>query len=311
MTGLAGGHDNRSAMADRMPEFTRVVESRFPGLIAELAKLIGESEKKYQGAVSDSESFLWEHTTHVASLACRLAQAQDLDPLPAVIVALFHDAGKFAGGRYHENGVAEEEGASRIAEPLLRKFGMKAGDVKRVLAGLKALYNEKAARNASAAIVHDADFLSKFGALGVANFFVKSALRGRTVGSAVLGHLSKELTYAACLPLNMRTAAGRKLAAKKAADSLRFFNTLLSELRDAHIADLRIQSVRLPRPVSPGRPLEVRLVASAACPKCGGRWSRAWSLETGVKCRKLCVDWVCRCCGDRLETSFCLPEIVS
>ncbi len=296
-------------MAGRPPNFASIVESRFPGLIAEIAKIIRDSERELQGTRPGSESFLWEHTRLVAALACRLAKGQHLDPLLPAVAALFHDAGKFSAGSYHEDDIAEEEAAARIAAPLLHKFGMKSADVNRVTAGLKALYNEKSPRNPIAAIVHDADFLCKFGALGVANFFVKSTLRGCTIGSAILGHLSKELTYASSLPLNMRTAAGRRLAAKKAADSMRFFASLVSELRDAQIADLKVSRLRLPDPDDPTMTMDIRLVASATCPRCGGRWMRDCAIETGVKCRKLRIDWVCRVCRGKSETSFCLPEI--
>lgn len=309
LTGSAGPRDNRSAMADQKLHYSGVVDSRFPGLTEEVRKVIRESEQKYDGGSRSSESFLWEHTTHVASLAHRLALAENLDPVIPAVAALFHDAGKFAGGRYHEDAGAEEEESARIAEPLLRRFGMRSADINRVISGLRALYSEKAAKNAVARIIHDADFLSKFGALGVASFFVKSALRGRTLGSAVLGHLSKELTYAACLPSNMHTAAGRRLAAKKAADSLKFFDSLLADLRDAGIADLEVRRMRVPHPTRKKRSLEVRLVASRTCPRCGGRWQRTWTTERGVKCRKLIVDWTCRGCAGQLETSFCLPEI--
>jgi len=296
-------------MARHKLSYSGLVESQFPGMIQEIRKVIRESESRYEGSSGTAESFLWEHTTHVASIAHSLAQAEGLDPLIPAVAALFHDAGKFAGGRYHEDAITEERESARIARSLLPRFGMKSADVKRVRSALKALYDEKARKNAVADLIHDADFLSKFGALGVAGFFVKSALRGRTLGAAVLRHLSKEVTYAACLPLNMRTAAGRKLAAKKAADSLRFFRLLLAELRGAQIADFRIRRLRVPDPE--GRSLEVRLVLPAACPGCGGRWSTAWATEQGVKCRKLSVDALCRRCGERLETSFCLPEITS
>jgi len=186
---------------------------------------------------------------------------------------------------------------------------MKSTQIRQVLSGLKGLYNEKAGKNAVAAILHDADFLSKFGALGVAGFFIKSALRGRTLRSAVLGYLSKELTYAACLPLNMRTAAGRRLAARKAADSLKFFRSLVAELRDARIADLKIKQIRLPYPSRTNQSLKVQLVVSPICPKCGGSWNMVWETEKGIKCNKLNIDWACSHCGERLETSFCLPEL--
>jgi len=299
------------AMAVQKQNYGELIEARFPGLIAKIKRTIEESEKAYEKKPGTEESYLWEHTTHVAALSHQLATMEKVDPLIPSVAALCHDAGKFAGGHYHGDDRVEEAESVRIAEPLLRESGMRSADVKRVLSGLKALYHEKAAKNAVADIVHDADFLSKFGALGVANFFVKSALRGRTLRSAVLEHLSKELTYAACLPLNMRTSAGRRLAAKKAADSLEFFRSLLAELRDAWIAGLKIRRIRIPHPEHHGRPVTVLYILPPACPECGGRWNTAWTIEKGIKCRKLRIDSVCRGCGGRLETSFCLPEIVS
>jgi HD superfamily phosphodiesterase len=296
-------------MAVEQFTFHSVIESRFPGLVDEVRKVIQDSENAYEGDNRRSESLLWEHTTHVTSLSYCLACAEGLDPLVPVIAALFHDAGKFAGGQYHSADTIEEEESARIASRLLHLFGMRQTEIRKVLSGLRALYNEKTRKNAVAAIIHDADFLSKFGALGVASFFTKSVLRGRTLRSSVLGYLSKELTYAACLPLNMHTAAGRKLATKKAADSLRFFRSLLAELRDARIADLKIRRLRIPHPSFGGRFLKVQLVVSPACPECGGTWSMAWATEKDIKCTKLRIEWGCIQCAERLETSFCLPEI--
>ncbi len=286
-----------------------MVESRFPGLIGKLREIIQESESRHEGRQNSSESFLWEHTMHAASIAFKLAEAEGIDPLIPVIAALFHDAGKFAGGQYHSDETAEEEESARIAGSLLRQFGMKSADIRKVTAGLRALYNEKAGKNTVAAIIHDADFLSKFGAMGVAEFFIKSALRRRTLRSAVLGHLSKELTYASCLPLNMRTASGRKLAAKKASDSLKFFRSLLAELRDSGIANLKIRQILVPHPALKGQTLKVRLVVAPTCPQCGAACTVTWNTEKGIKCNKLNVDWACSQCSQRIETSFCLPEI--
>jgi HD superfamily phosphodiesterase len=300
--------DNAAPMGMQALDYPSVVESRFPGLIDKIREVIHESENKHEGG-GHSESFLWEHTQHAASITYQLARAEHLDPLIPVIAALFHDAGKFAGGKYHSEETIEEEESARIAEGLLRQSGMKASDIRRILAGLRALYNEKAKKNAIAAILHDADFLSKFGALGVAGFFIKSALRRRTLRSTVLGYLSKELTYASCLALNMHTSAGRKLAAKKSADSLKFFRALLAELREARIANLRIRKLQIPNPAVKGQSLIVQLVVSPTCSKCGSNWNLAWTTDKGVKCRKLNVDWNCSHCGQKLETSFCLPEI--
>jgi len=301
--------DNALPMAMRKFDFAAVIESRFPGLLEEVRKVIQESERAYEGSDSGQESFLWEHTLQVTSFACRLAEDQNTDPLIPMIAALFHDAGKFSGGTYHSDDTIEEEESARIADRVLRRFGMNAASIRKVLAGLRALYNEKSRRNAVAAILHDADFLSKFGALGIAGFFTKSALRGRPLRSAVVGYLSKELTYAACLPLNMHTAAGRRLALKKSADSLRFFRSLLAELRNTRMADLRIRRMKIPYPSSPNRFIEIHFVSSSVCTECGGKWEMAWATEKGLKCQKLNLDWACVHCGEKIETSFCLPEI--
>lgn len=296
-------------MAGQKYNYESIIESRFPGLIARVRKVIEDSEKAYERKAARSESHLWEHTVHVASITCQLAYAEKQDPLITSIAALFHDAGKFAGGAYHSGENIEEEESARIAEQMLREAGMPGADRRRVLSGLKALYNEKCAHNGVAALLHDADFLSKFGALGIAAFFTKSALRGRTIRSSILGYLSKELTYAACLPLNMRTEAGKKLAVRKASGSLGFFRRLLAELRDAGIADLRIRRMQIQDPRSKNRFLKIHLVSSPVCTRCGSVWQMAWAVEKGIKCTKLNMDWNCSQCGERLETSFCLPEI--
>jgi HD superfamily phosphodiesterase len=303
--------DNAALMAVQKFNSESMIESRFPGLIADVRKVIQDSENAYEKGDGLSESQLWEHTVHVTSIACRLACTEGIDPLIPSIAALFHDAGKFAGGQYHPNDTIEEEQSAQIAKNLLSRHGMKQADIRKILSGLRALYKEKSRKNTIAEILHDADFLSKFGALGVAAFFTKSVLRGRTLRSSVLGFLSKELTYATCLSMNMRTTAGRQLASKKAADSLKFFRALLTELRDARIADLKMRRVRIPHPAIKDRFLEIRLVVSLVCPKCGKKWRMEWSTEKGVKCTKLTVDWNCSHCSERFETSFCLPEVDS
>jgi len=301
--------DNFALMTAKKITIYDVIDSRFPGLVGEVRGIIQDSERAYEGSNYRSESFLWEHTLHVASIADQLARSEKINPLIPVIAALFHDAGKFIDGRYQVEGTIEESESARIAERLLPECGMKATDVRTVLSGLKALYNEDVRKNRIAAILHDADFLSKFGALGVAAFFIKSTLRGRTLRSSVLEYLSKEVTYAACLPLNMRTASGKKFAARKAKDSLRFFQSLLAELRDARIANLKIRQLRIPSPAAGNKFLVIRMVVSPACPECGGSWRMEWTTEKDIKCNKLNMDWSCSHCGKQLGTSFCLPEI--
>jgi putative nucleotidyltransferase with HDIG domain len=296
-------------MAVQKMNCVQAIESRYPGLIEKVRTVIQDSENALEGNEEGSESFLWEHTMHVTSIAYRLAQEEGIDPYIPIVAALFHDIGKFTGGRYHRDETIEEEESAQIAERLLPEYGMKKGEIRKVLSGLRALYNEKVRKNRVAAILHDADFLSKFGALGVASFFTKSTLRRRPLRASVFGYLSKELTYASCLALNMHTAAGCRLAAKKSADSMKFFRSLLKELREAHITDLRIRKIRIPHPNHRNRTLEIRYVLPPECPECGGKWDMAWGTDKDIKCTKLSIEWKCRRCAEQLETSFCLPEI--
>ena len=299
-----------------LPDFAAAVEARWPGLAATARRIVADAERAYDGARGASGSYLWEHTSHVAALSCRLAGDEGLDPALAAVVALFHDAGKFAGGAYHQGERAEEEEAAAIAAPLLAAAGMGARDAKRATGALRALYAgapraRASAADALAAVVHDADFLAKFGTLGVAQFFIKSTLRGRTLLDAILGPLSKELTYAAALPRNMRTAAGRRAAVKKAAGTKAYFRALLGELREAQAADLRIRTFRL-APAGRGRGgLGVVLALPRACAGCGGRPEIAFRRERGAKCETLEAESACPACGRRTTLSFCLPEIAA
>jgi HD superfamily phosphodiesterase len=288
----------------------RVVARRYPGLVDKIKRLIEDSERAFAGNSPESEgSFLWEHTVHVASLAFKLAEEERRDPLLASITALFHDAGKFTGGRYHEGEAAEEDIAARLAEPILKRSRVPAADRNAVLTALGSLYREDASPNPLAAIVHDADFLAKFGALGVAQFFIKSTLRGRTLHSTIMSSLSKELTYAACLPLNMRTRAGRIRATAKAEETLRFYETLLEELGETQGGAFRVKALRVPHPARRGKSIEVKLVTSAACDDCGGGWSITRSIRKGVKCTRLEARLRCRRCDAEHEIGFCLPEL--
>jgi len=87
--------------------FAAALADRYPGLLEKVQALIVEAERKFAGNAPEAEgSFLWEHTLHVAGLAFRLAETEKSDPALAAVTALFHDAGKFAGGRYHADEIA-------------------------------------------------------------------------------------------------------------------------------------------------------------------------------------------------------------
>ena len=292
-------------------EFEKLLAASTPGLIERIRTIIERSERAFtKKKRGEASSFLWEHTTAVASLAHKLATAGKADVTAAVLGALFHDAGKFAGGTYHHDDEPEEKTAAEVARGVMDEFRVPAATGRRVLRALAALYSDRARGNETAAIIHDADFLAKAGTLGVAEFFIKATLRGRTLLDAVRNSLSKELTYAAALPVNMRTKAGRRLAERKARTTRSFFRNLLAEIRESQGLDLRV--VRAAVPLPGRRPLDVRLVMSRTCDTCGGvKWRPVFATERGVKCETLEARVSCGRCGNEFRVSFCVPEIAS
>ena len=179
----------------RKKNIDQLLADRYPKLIDKIREVIERSEFEYAERATE-DSFLWEHTYYVSAMAMQLSYDECMDPLLPVVTALFHDCGKFENGNYHEGDVPEEEIAANIAEKLLGDMGFTLKDIDAVVDGLLALYNDQREKSMISKIVHDADFLVKFGYMGFANFFEKSVLRGMAIRHSILKAMSKELTYA-------------------------------------------------------------------------------------------------------------------
>ncbi len=287
-----------------------LINPLYPDLINKVKNLIKKSEQQYSGQQNyETAGFLWDHTFQVASLSYKLSVLEKKDPVIPVITALFHDTGKFYQGEYHQDEIPEEEKAAELADEILTKAAMPKKQIDIVINGIIALYNEEIADNFESDIVHDADFLAKSGYTGVANFFIKSALRNKPLRKAVLESLSKEMTYASCLPDNMRTSTGQILAKKKSQDSLIFYYALLDDLSESQIAFYQVKKNNLLyHPDSP-KEIEVFMVIPDKCQKCGAKLQLDFSRENGVKCKKLLGNISCEACGNHYQHSFCLPEI--
>jgi len=281
-----------------------------PHLVDRVNQIVEESEKEYEQRPAETQdSFLWEHTLHVASIARQICHREDIDPIAPVIAALFHDAGKFQAGDYHKDEIPEEEVSASLAQECLTEEGVDENLVNAVVEGLNALYNEDISDNRVANVVHDSDFLAKTGHLGVANFFIKGTLRGQNLERSLIQSLSQELTYASVLPENMHTQAGRELAEGKSRITMRFFRELINELSDHGIGRFRIAEIAWPCPNDPQKMLKVRMALPEECPECGGGYSTEYSSEKGIKCTKLVTDVRCEQCPNEYRISFCLPEI--
>ncbi len=289
-----------------------LLNDKFPYLINRTREVIEHSEFEYSSRCN-SDSFLWEHTVYVASMAMKISYDEFVDPLLPVITALFHDCGKFENGTYHNDDKPEEETSAEIAAVLLDEAGFDKADTDIVVESILALYNEEKIKPINTKIVHDADFIVKFGYMGFGNFFEKSVLRGMSIQNSILKSMSKELTYAACLEKNMFTDSGKKMAKAKSKITTLLFKHYLQELKEAKIAEYEMKEMEINCCKGADAIIPIVLVLPEFCNRCGSVLSIVFKQDKGIKCEKLTADIRCSECneGDSYDFSFCLPEIAA
>jgi hypothetical protein len=120
---IMSGHN---PMFLKQQEFYRSLTTLSPGLVERIRRTIEDAEKKFSGKKDGRGGFLWEHSVLVAAQSFRLAKTEKESADLAALTALFHDSGKFAGGRYHADDKPEEEEAARLARELLEEAGLKS-----------------------------------------------------------------------------------------------------------------------------------------------------------------------------------------
>ena len=298
-----------------MNDARKLLEPRFPGLHARIEQMLLESEARYnRGNQQPPSQFLLEHAQHTAAIAYQLCLREGVDPLIPVLVALFHDAGKFHEGKYHQDDVPEEEHAAILAAAMLGQYGMDRAQIEAVSQGLRALYDDRQQCAGACRIVQDADRLDKLGALGVGAFFTKSTLRGRGLADALVHTLSRELTYALAAPRSMFTETGRMLARERSAKTIAFFDDLLNDLEASGIAafdrrPLVVEGDFRTRDGARVQQMQVTLVTPRACPDCEAPIGLTHRCERGVKCETLKASLTCQACDWAREVSFCLPVV--
>lgn len=286
-------------------EWGRLLNAAHPGFLDAVLTRIRDSEYAYTGEQGDS--FLVDHTLQVCSLVFRLCRMQQADSYLPVLVALFHDAGKFHHGTYHEAGVPEEEHSAVLARKFMDQHGFDIQVIEAVCASIQALYVESAEKTLPCNLVHDADCLVKSGCAGVVQFFIKSTLRSKGMLTTLRRSLSKELTYTSVLVHNMRTAAGSTLARTRQDRASEFFRSLIDELREDGILALRVDTFE--PELETGSSVPIVIVREAACNQCGSGTAVRFRQEPGIKCTKLIADVACIDCSAHNQIAFCLPEI--
>ena len=296
-----------------MNEVRKLLESRFPGLHARIEQTLVESEARYNRQTKQPPSeFLLEHTQRTAAIAHNIAAMERVDAFLPVLVALYHDAGKFHEGEYHKDNVPEEEHAAILAGRMLAESGAEEADIEAVRGALRALYDDRLPSLEPCRIVQDADRLDKLGALGVCAFFTKATLRGRGLVDALVHTLSRELSYALAAPHSMLTETGKRLAGEQTAKTVAFFDDLLHDLERWGIAaferrPLLVEGDFRTRDGASVQTVQVTIVMPRACPDCEAPIGLTHRSERGLKCDMLKARFACEACDYARDISFCLP----
>jgi len=281
-----------------------VAPSPFSGihqaLLDRIRDTLVEDESRFQRDTGTDLTSLWSHSARVAAIAHAIALKEGVDPTAAVLAALLHDAGKFHEGRYHEGDIAEEERAIDLARELLSGSPHEAL-LPEVESAILSLFRD--VDSGIGAVLHDADRIDKLGCAGIAQFFAKSALRGRFLGDDLLMQASVELTYALHADRTLRTRTGRELSVSRSARVRDYFDGLLEEWRELGMGSFRIDRADV-------EGITLLLVVPEAC-GCGSPYEIRTDIKEGVKCRSAVVEYACPRCGGTRGLSFCLPVLAS
>lgn len=300
-----------------MKNIKKILNKKYPLLFTKIKNHIDNTEKEF--CKKDSQTWgglLWDHTYNVASIAIQLSKKENIDPIIPVIAALFHDSGKFVDGNYHQNEVREEYYAVQVAQKILKEYdNLSEKEKDEIYSAIDSLYNENDSnKNLTSKIIHDADFLSKLGFLGISTLFTKLGTRGINLQGFIEKSLSKELSYQFAAPYTMQTISGRKIAEEKIKGSLEFFNNLLNELKESNIASYKIEEIKLKDysklfDKTPKDEAKIYLVIPQECELCGRELNYRLETYKGVKCQKLNSQIICNECDNIIEISFCIPEL--
>lgn len=261
-----------------------------------------QTEEATYGGTHGAPDTLMGHLERVAAHAMRLASQEGVDPLSAELAGLFHDAGKFCQGRYHEGDKPEEESSIEVLHELASHHDIDAIVTQQVAHAIRQLYRDDPDLTPLSRVLFDADNLDKLGLPGIANYFIRSGLRGHGLTMDALVRLTVELTYARHAPLALLTGTGRALAERRAQETRQFILRLLASLREDGVLDARVERTTV-------ADLEIDLVVPSSC-GCGAEMARRTWVEKGTKCTEIHLELACPSCDNRHKLRFCRPKLV-
>ena len=267
----------------------------------ELGQYIRKEEAAF-GASRRAPDTLMGHLERVAAHAVRLALKEGVDPLLAELAGLFHDAGKFHGGKYHEDDKPEEEYSIEVLREMGLKGGLNPATLDQAAVAIARLYRDDPEPTPLGKVLFDADNLDKIGLPGIALYFIKSGLRGQGLSADMIIGLTVELTYARYAARGLFTRTARTIAEQRSADTIRFIHEFLDALRENGIFDARIERIRV-------CDLELEVIMPASCP-CGAAMGLKSWVEKGTKCTEIHIEMTCETCPSRHKIRFCRPRLM-
>jgi len=284
-------------MADKNPLYD-VPED----MINEIRRRLIADETAFQKSKDDTVySSLWDHSLRVAHLCRTLALREGLDPLASFLAGIFHDIGKFDGGRYHEDDTSEEEIGSRHAAKMLTGTAMEPL-IATVSEAMLSLYRDSKITSAVGRILYDADRLDKLGNSGIVNYVGKNALRGCFLNRKLIIDGSVELTYAFHAAASLKTDSAKLMARERAGRVREFFGLLLEEWEESGRESFSIINHALDG-------IATVLIRPDRC-SCGGAYEVSSGIGDSVKCTQAVIEFFCPRCGDRTGFDFCLPVLL-
>lgn len=278
-----------------------IFNSRLTPVYHELGQYIRREEASF-GDSRRAPDTLMGHLERVAARAVYLALQEGVDPLLAELAGLFHDAGKFHGGKYHEDNTPEEEYSIEILREMGQKNGLDPVAIELVAKAIAQLYRDDPQPTSLSMVLFDADNLDKLGLPGISQYFIKSGLRGQGLSAEMIVRLTVELTYARFSTRGLFTRTARAIAEKRSADSIRFIYDFLQSLREDGLFDARVERIQV-------CDLEVEVITPASC-ACGASMGLKNRVEKGKKCTEIHLEIACGTCANRYEIRFCRPRLI-
>lgn len=181
----------------------------------------------------------WPHVKRVEHLCGAISKLEagnshvDLDALRAA--ALLHDVAKYR----EKKGDTEDHGevGAVMAQDFLKTVGFEEDEIRRICHAIRFHTHREEPAFVEARILHDADFLDKLGAVGIATLFIKACLTDKTI-EEVSEIYATETSHPSYAGLHVRwlkkqdfyTTTAKKIAERRNKVVSEFFSALRSEL---------------------------------------------------------------------------------